>query len=1698
MNTPTAPLKSTLQRKAQTLLTRVVLGFALMLKTVPLQAATLTLSNLNTDFDGYHALADLAGTPLGATGAAGNIGLMTITDGEITTLVTARNFTALNAAFVPFGTSGGTFLLNSAGANGAVESSLDNDTRASQNAFGGSSIYVWLYKGTSRTSATEFFLAKLSSLFPTDPEGGPPSGPDDVFLRPSTVATLFAGASGPQTFDYGLGSAATIFRMASASVPSSNQPPVANSGTLDAIAGVAKNGQLTGSDPDDDDLTFLKVTDPTKGTVVVQSGGSFTYTAGAGQTGADSFTFKVNDGELDSAPATITITISPTPPNQPPVGVPAVVKMFQNDAHNGFMSATDPEGDTLTYAVVGGPANGSVEFATNGWFKYLPNNQFVGEDSFTFTANDGEFTSAPVRVVFLVQTPSPGWTWMTGEQAANLNGIYGSLGTASATNRPGARSLSATASSGAVMYLFGGQGRGEAGTAGLLNDLWKFDSATQEWTWLAGGKGINAAGDYGTLGAAAAERVPGGRSGGALWVDDEGKVWLFGGSGRGSSASATGELNDLWRFDPASGHWAWLGGSNAVNANGAYGSKGVPSVANVPGARSGAAAWKDGRGHLWLFGGRGRGATGATTGLLNDLWKYDPSDGEWAHMHGSTAVNAFGKYPSDTVQVAEPGPGGRSGASVWLDSAGRLWLFGGQGLADKGKVGFLNDLWIFDTVAMKWKGSVFRPSSGTWRTSPGPVGVNLSGVNGVLGVESLDNYPAARAGAVAGMTGDGKLILFGGSGTGSYNDVWSFDTATFSWTWLKGHARTNQKGVYGQKGVSSASNTPGARGGSAGFLAPTGHLWVFNGAAGATGFSDGWRLRLPANPRAELAVVNVTGETTAELSGMVYPNVAEGETTIVVDYAPLTANGITYSVSLPSLPPGSGATPITQQLTGLQPGTEYQVNLSVTNAAGNSYSPQRIFRTQGAPPPLTVQFASVFSNAYENLGTALVEVTLSAPASETVTVPVTVSGTSTATSGDYSLPAAQVVFLPGQSTAFFVVNLVNDIFEEAPKSIILDLGTPVPGAVTLGTNTSHEVNLEDDDAAPFGMLSSELAQVGQAAQLRVNMSTVEAFRYQWKKAGKRIPGATGPVLAFPSVKLADAGAYSVDVTLPRGGVLSLSAQLAVVDTTPRRVLQRPGVEIKLTNVLVGTGLQFEWQRVGDPTVLATTQDLTFPDPQLADSGDYTCTMLLPGAAGQLVSPVTLNVVTVAPQFAAGQLPDGYVGSTYLHVLAADNAPLGEADSFTVTGLPKGLVADARGRISGVPLSPVTNKLVTVILRNPVQSVQATVFLTIQPLPAALAGSYGVSFDNTPSFAGTGVGGRMDVTVTPSGSFTATVITGTDTRKTRGPVTVLANGTDLRITAELVKKGAPTLQIDLEILGTSATGVGEVSGTILDKTNSVTVPVQGVRSAAQTTRAGTYTFGLLLDDMQDGVLSVPQGEGFGTATLLTSGRATFAGRAADGSTYTASSVVGKDGDIPAYFSVASLTTPGGITGMVDATVATAAPFINHLSASLTWTRAPALAKAKTRGYRAGFSQVPLELVGGVYQGPAAGGIIAGFSPGPDNVEILFENRALIEGQLASLTFTIANAGGVKQKVTLPASNPAKVTFILGKAPGSFSGGFTLPGTTKALDRKATYEGRFVRTQTGAFMPVGFFLIALPPEPGQTPASAPEVSGRVVFD
>jgi hypothetical protein len=275
-------------------------------------ALTISVSNYNPGGNGFHGVAGDDGELVGPGSGFGVIGYFEgLTNDQVANLVAQADLAALHAAFQVFGAAGGVFPLanvNLDGPPGAFDASITFPTRPSANSFGGKPVYFWLFKGVDRSASTEFLLARLPVVFPTESEDEDILVPLELDLNPEASPALLLGRSGPATHDYGFGSGPlAVYRMNILGQGGSNGP-VALPLMIVTQWRVPYQGQLEGEG--DDPLTFALSQPPAKGDAQVNADGSFTYTAAPDAVGMDSFTFLVQDdsGEV-SVPATVTIVI---------------------------------------------------------------------------------------------------------------------------------------------------------------------------------------------------------------------------------------------------------------------------------------------------------------------------------------------------------------------------------------------------------------------------------------------------------------------------------------------------------------------------------------------------------------------------------------------------------------------------------------------------------------------------------------------------------------------------------------------------------------------------------------------------------------------------------------------------------------------------------------------------------------------------------------------------------------------------------------------------------------------------------------------------------------------------------------------------------------------------------------------------------------------------------------------------------------------------------------------------------------------------------------------------------------------------------------------------------------------------------------------------------------------------------------------
>src|SRR5207244_848350 len=120
--------------------------------------------------------------------------------------------------------------------------------------------------------------------------------------------------------------------------------------------------------------------------------------------GTDSFTYMANDGQTNSATATVTITVNSV--NDTPTVVDSTPSVDEDMAliGNALVGANDVDGDPLTAVQISGPANGTLTLNPDGSYTYTPDPNYNGSDSFTFAATDGTATSTPATVSITVNS----------------------------------------------------------------------------------------------------------------------------------------------------------------------------------------------------------------------------------------------------------------------------------------------------------------------------------------------------------------------------------------------------------------------------------------------------------------------------------------------------------------------------------------------------------------------------------------------------------------------------------------------------------------------------------------------------------------------------------------------------------------------------------------------------------------------------------------------------------------------------------------------------------------------------------------------------------------------------------------------------------------------------------------------------------------------------------------------------------------------------------------------------------------------------------------------------------------------------------------------------------------------------------------------------------------------------------------------
>ncbi|MFT6690007.1 MAG: VCBS repeat-containing protein [Colwellia sp.] len=157
--------------------------------------------------------------------------------------------------------------------------------------------------------------------------------------------------------------------------------------------------KISATDPEGDGLSYSLISEVSHGTLVFSNDGTFEYQAAENYHGEDSFTASASDGSLSSE--TVTFTIQVNAVNDAPILASVTYVVDEDTELQATITATDPEGDSLSYSLMSEVSHGTLVFSSDGVFEYQAAENYHGEDSFTASASDGSLSSE--TVTFTIQ-----------------------------------------------------------------------------------------------------------------------------------------------------------------------------------------------------------------------------------------------------------------------------------------------------------------------------------------------------------------------------------------------------------------------------------------------------------------------------------------------------------------------------------------------------------------------------------------------------------------------------------------------------------------------------------------------------------------------------------------------------------------------------------------------------------------------------------------------------------------------------------------------------------------------------------------------------------------------------------------------------------------------------------------------------------------------------------------------------------------------------------------------------------------------------------------------------------------------------------------------------------------------------------------------------------------------------------------------
>jgi hypothetical protein len=216
-------------------------------------------------------------------------------------------------------------------------------------------------------------------------------------------------------------------------------------------------------------------------------------------------------------------------------------------------------------------------------------------------------------------------------------------------------------------------------------EFWRLNTTSLEFTYFGMNNNVRAA-VGGDKGVPSTTTYPGHVEAGALFVDSQNNLWLFGGFYNNTT-------NTVWHFNTTSYMWTWVWGEVNTFVNPDFST-------NYWNGRYSAGGFIDNNDRVWLFGGYGSSPSTEDQDSWNDIWSFDTKTLEWRVEWGNeSSYVAVNSIVSDDFHPGNH-PSGRY-ASQMIDRYDGTFMIVG-GFEDTTNIMF-NDIWLFNTTSKMWK-----------------------------------------------------------------------------------------------------------------------------------------------------------------------------------------------------------------------------------------------------------------------------------------------------------------------------------------------------------------------------------------------------------------------------------------------------------------------------------------------------------------------------------------------------------------------------------------------------------------------------------------------------------------------------------------------------------------------------------------------------------------------------------------------------------------------------------------------------------------------------------------------------------------------------------------------------------------------------------------------------------------------------------